>query len=250
MFVFLALVFGVGFVVFGVGGGIPGTSLGDILRDNSGTTSGASESELQKQIRENPKDAEAYKELAQVQQQDGDLKAASATLESYSKLQPKDTSALSSLGGIYLQQAQNYSRQAQAAQIQFSEVNPGAFIPSLTTAEGQPAITNPLTDPASQEISTRFNEALSNTQAAYDKAVSTFARITKALPTDAQAQFQLAQTAEQAGDLAKAVTAYEQFLKLSPEDQNVPAIRDRIKTLKQELKRQQKQQAAQASAAG
>src|SRR5262245_18480989 len=37
MFVLLALVFGVGFVVFGVGGGIPGTSLGDIFRNSNGT---------------------------------------------------------------------------------------------------------------------------------------------------------------------------------------------------------------------
>ena len=40
MFVLLALVFGLGFVVFGVGAG--GTGIGDIFRDQGGTSSGQS----------------------------------------------------------------------------------------------------------------------------------------------------------------------------------------------------------------
>jgi tetratricopeptide (TPR) repeat protein len=245
MFVFLALVFGVGFIVFGVGGGIPGTSLGDILRDNS-NTSGPSQSALEERLQKNPRDAEAANQLAQQQQQDGDTKDAIQTLENYTKVAPKDASALSQLGSLYLLEATNYSRQAQAAQTQFQAINPGAFIPSLTGSTGQPLITNPLTDPAAQEASTRFNEALSNTQGAYDKAVSTFERITKATPNDAQAQLQLAQTAQQAGAYEKAIAAYQEYLKLSPEDQNAAVIRNQIKQLKAQLKRQ----AAQAPVAG
>ena len=47
MFVLLALVFALGFVVFGVGAG--GTGIGDIFRDQGGTSSGQSVSDAQKQ---------------------------------------------------------------------------------------------------------------------------------------------------------------------------------------------------------
>jgi tetratricopeptide (TPR) repeat protein len=245
MFVFLALIFGVGFVVFGVGGGIPGTSLGDLIRGNS-STGGPSISDLESRIEKNPKDAQAYKDLAQQQQQDGDTQAAIDTLERYAKLAPKDTSTLATLGSLYLLQANNYSLQAQAAQRDFAEVNPGAFIPSLTTPQGQPAISNALTDPAAQEASSRFQEAVGNAQGAYDSAVNTFEKIAKASPNDAQAQLQLAQTAQSAGAYDKALAAYQQVLKLSPEDQNAPQIKQQIKALKQQLK----QQAAQSAPSG
>jgi Tetratricopeptide repeat len=136
MFVLLALVFGVGFVFFGVGGNIPGTSLGDVFRDSSGTA-GPSISSLEQRIQENPKDGDAYKQLAQRQQQEGQTKEAIQTLERYANVAPKDTAGLSQLGALYLLQANNFSRQAQAAQIQFAEVNPGAFIPSLTSTSHQ-----------------------------------------------------------------------------------------------------------------
>src|SRR6187551_3383171 len=51
MFVFLALVFGLGFVVFGVGAG--GTGIGDIFRDQ-GTSSGQSVSDARKNAAEHP----------------------------------------------------------------------------------------------------------------------------------------------------------------------------------------------------
>ena len=41
MFVFLALVFGLGYVIFNVGGTIPGVGLGDVLSDPGRTRPGA-----------------------------------------------------------------------------------------------------------------------------------------------------------------------------------------------------------------
>src|SRR5262245_9143847 len=163
MFVVLALVFGVGFVVFGVGGGIPGTSLGDILRSNSGS-SGPSESKLRSEIQANPKDAAAYRELATKLQQDGNTQEAITTLEQLTKLRPKDTQALAELGSLYLTQANRYQTQTQNAQVAFSQANPGAFIPSLTAPNGQPVLNNPITSPAVQQASTEFNQASANAQ--------------------------------------------------------------------------------------
>ena len=252
MFVLLALVFGVGFVVFGVGGGIPGTSLGDILR-SSGGSSGPSESKLRDEIQANPKDAAAYRDLATKLQQDGKTQEAITTLEQLTKLRPKDTQALAELGSLYLTQANRYQTQTQKAQIAFSQANPGAFIPSLTAPNGQPVFTNPITSPASQQASNQFNQAAANAQAAYAKAVGAYKRLAKATPKDAQAQLQLGQTAQSAGDYATAITAYKAALRLSPTDPNAPVIRQEIGVLKKKLaqqKAQQAQQAAQTSSSG
>src|SRR6185503_13332844 len=55
MFVLLALVFGLGF---------GGTGIGDIFRDQGGTSSGQSVSDAQKQAAENPKSAQAWRDLS------------------------------------------------------------------------------------------------------------------------------------------------------------------------------------------
>ena len=60
IFVLLALVFGLGFVLFGVGAG--GTGLGDLLRDNGATGgNGPSVEDARKRTEENPKDAQAFR---------------------------------------------------------------------------------------------------------------------------------------------------------------------------------------------
>jgi len=75
MFVFLALVFGVGFVIFGVGSSLP-SGLGDILRNGGSSGGQASVSDAQKAIKKEPKNAQAYHELSQAYQRDGNIDAA------------------------------------------------------------------------------------------------------------------------------------------------------------------------------
>src|SRR5438093_9739819 len=60
MFLFLALVFGLGFVGFGVGAG--GVGFGDILKSGGGGQPSISKAE-QKTL-DNPKDAQAFKDLS------------------------------------------------------------------------------------------------------------------------------------------------------------------------------------------
>jgi tetratricopeptide (TPR) repeat protein len=243
MFVFLALVFGVGFVVFGVGGGIPGTSLGDILRDNSSTSGSASESELRDRIKENPNDADAYRELATNLQQDGDTQEAIDTLKQYAGLRPKDTVALGQLGSLYLAEANRLQAKAARAYADFQEANPGAFLPTLT-ANGRPVLSNQVTDPAARAANERYSRAYGDMQGAFSKAVAVYKLITKATPRDPQAQLQLAQTAQTANDLPAAIAAYKRFLALSPEDQNAPLIRQQISRLRSALQAQAAQQTA------
>ncbi len=70
VFVLLALIFGLGFVVFGVGAG--GTGIGDILRgDNSGSGGSPSVKKALAATEKTPNDPEAWRELSTAYQTDG-----------------------------------------------------------------------------------------------------------------------------------------------------------------------------------
>jgi len=70
MYILLVLVFAGGFVLFGVGSGSSG--IGDILQNffNTNTSSGPSASALRDKTREEPKNAQAWRDLATALQQD------------------------------------------------------------------------------------------------------------------------------------------------------------------------------------
>ena len=87
--------FGVGFVAFGVGTGVSGTSIGDVLQDIIGQqNTGEDIGDAQKKAQENPRDAAAQLAFANALQQAGRTREAIAALERYTALAPKDTDAL------------------------------------------------------------------------------------------------------------------------------------------------------------
>ncbi len=232
MFVFLALVFAVGFVAFGVGSSLP-SGIGDIFRNSGGTSSGPSESDARERIAKNPKDAEAYRELATALQQDGNIKEAIPALERYRQLRPKDEDALATLGSLYMLRAQRLENERAAAQAEILQENPGAALPSLQ-ANGQPVIgSNPITDAVAGPATERLNRISGELQSAYSNAVGAYKQYARAKPGDPQVQLQLAQTALRANDALTAISASERFLKLAPDDPNAPIVRQQLKQLKQ-----------------
>ena len=117
MFVFLALVFAVGFVGFGIGAN-QNASLGDLIRGNNGSTSGnVSVSDAREQLQKNPKSAAAKRELATALQEDGNTNEAITVLNSYVTQRPKDEDALRELAGLYLARANALAQDAQVAQL-------------------------------------------------------------------------------------------------------------------------------------
>src|SRR5262245_16121062 len=88
VFVFLAFVFAGSFVIYGVGSG--STGIGDLLRGNfggifgGGSSSGSpSVGKAQKEIAKNPKNAQAYRDLARAYEQKRNDTGAVAALQSY-----------------------------------------------------------------------------------------------------------------------------------------------------------------------
>jgi tetratricopeptide (TPR) repeat protein len=233
MFVFLALVFGVGFVAFGVGTGSNGLS--DVLKDNFLFSSGSASGDVGKardRVKKHPNDAAAYLALSRALQADDKRDEAIAPMERYTRMRPKDTDALRELASLYLVKGQDFQEQGQIAQASAQEGYAAPFfLPPATTKLGQ-ALGQ---DPIYQSVSSLTNEAVTTAytgmQDAFGKAVRTYKRLAALSPKDSSAQFELAQTAEQAGDVPTAISAYKRFLVLAPQDPTAPAVRDRIKQL-------------------
>ena len=230
MFVFLALVFGVGFVAFGVGSDVPG-GVADIIGVGGGTGQ-PSVSDARERVRERPDDAAGYRELATALQTAGKPEEAIQPLSRYTELRPRDEDALRELAGLYLTKAARLREEAEVAQAEAQALNPGAdFLPPSTTPLGQALSNAPITQAVSTGTSERLNTAYAALQEAHGQAKTTYQRIAKLAPDDPSVQIQLADAALNAGDAPTAIAAYKRFLQLAPDDPSAPLVREELKRL-------------------
>jgi tetratricopeptide (TPR) repeat protein len=239
MFVFLAVVFGAGFVFLGVGSGSTGIS--DALQNafHFGSGGGSSISSLQKKTQKHPKDAQAWRDLATALEAKQRTSEAVSALEQYTTLKPKDESGLAELAAQYGDLAQQYATDYQNAQSASSSASlpAAAFAPSSTSPFGK-ALTDPkvLQDPLSSAVQgtsqTTLQTALSSYQDAQQKAEAAYKKIVALNPKDATSQVQLGQSAQAAGDTKTAIKAFEAFLKLAPTDPLAPQVKQALKSLK------------------
>jgi tetratricopeptide (TPR) repeat protein len=233
MFVFLALVFGVGFVGFGVGAG--GTGIGDILR-NGGSTSGLpSVTEARKQTAEDPKDAQAWRDLSTALQTDGNTAEAIAALTTYTKLKPTDADGLRELAGLYLAQATAKGNEAQELQIQAAFAGASQSFPGSLTVQGQSIVDNKIGQAVNAQAAAQVTVAVTASNTAADSAVSTYEIIARLQPNDPNVQLELASTAQQTRKTDVAIKAYERFLELAPDDPNASIVKTQLKQLKKQV---------------
>ena len=231
MFVLLALVFGLGFVIFGVGSDT-GTGIGDVFRDGGSGGESLSASEARERVQENPRNAEAKRELAIALQTEGETNEAIAVLGDYLNLRPKDEDALRELAALYLTKASARQRDAQIAQLSSGyATSASTFEPALQFGEGQPVTTDPIVDALATRTNQIVSSAYGDAQQAYTDAMQTYQRIVELAPRDPNVQLELAQTAQQAGDYPKAIAAYERFLELAPDDPTAPLVKEQITQL-------------------
>ena len=233
MFVFLALVFGLGYVIFNVGGTIPGTGIADLLRGPAAATGQPSVSGAREQIEENPRNPDGYRNLAQALQAEGRSAEAIPPLERYVRMRPRDAEALQELAALYTVETDRLRDEYQLAQYELLLASSGSiFSPTARLGDGQA----PRQDPITEALSTRANERASalgvELQTVSSKATRTYQKVARLNPEDANVQIQLAQAAESAGNVPVAIRAYQRFLKLAPDDTSAPLIRDRIKQLR------------------
>jgi tetratricopeptide (TPR) repeat protein len=234
MFVFLALVFAVGFVVFGIGANQAGTSLGDLISSGGGDTGVLSVSEARERVEEHPPNAEAKLELATALETDGQTNEAIAVIGQYLTLRPKDEDALRQAAGLYQTRALEYQRRAADAQTRASYRSVGStFVEGLELEEGQSLGEDPIDQAVAAVASEEVNAANEVASEAFRNAMQMYERIVALTPNDPNSQLELAQTAQQAGDYEKAITAYGRFVKLAPDDPSTELVKEQIKQLKQ-----------------
>lgn len=233
MFVFLALVFGLGFVIFGIGSD-QGTGIGDILRDSGGASNGSlSVGEAREQLRENPASAPAKRALATALQEDGQTGEAITVLTQYLEQRPKDEEALRELAGLHLGKATAAAQDAQLAQLRASYLTFGTtFSTPLQLDNGTPLIQDPIDQALSAELSSEVTAAYTRAQTSYQQAEETYDKLAAVAPRDPNIQLELAQAAQQSGNTAKAISAYERFLELAPDDPSATIVQQQIEQLK------------------
>jgi len=230
MFLFLALVFGLGFVGFGVGAG--GVGIGDVFRGGAGSSGVPSIDDAEERVSENPRDAAAFRDLATAHQAERNTDDAIEALESFVSLKPKNAAALVDLASLYLIKVEEAQQRAQVANVRAAYLAPGASIASITQLGGRPLEPDPISSAVDSQLSTIVQTELGVAQQSAAQAVDAYKRRAAAEPRNALYQLELAQTAESASDVTTAVTAYEKFLDLEPDDPNAVDVKRRLKQLR------------------
>ena len=229
MFVFLALVFGVGFVIFGVGSSLP-SGLGDLIRNN-GSSGLASVNDAQKKVDANPKSAAALLELSRAYQTSSNLDKAIPPLVKASQLKPKNQDYLNELAGLYTTQASDAQAIASAANTEYQSASGITSLVSGTTQQFFKA--GPLDQTILDDVSKRGQDANGKASTALNAAAATYGKLTALSPKNAQTWLLYAYASQSAGKTDNAIKGYKQFLKLSPDDPSAPEIRQQVKSLQQ-----------------
>jgi tetratricopeptide (TPR) repeat protein len=229
-FVFLALVFAVGFVVLGVGSGT-NSGLSDVFNSIFGGSSGPSITKLQDKVAKNPKDAASLLQLGQALAGKQRLDEAIVAYERYVGLRPKSVQGLSALAALYEQKAQVDAAIVQDAQSQAQAASPDSLLgPGL--GGGQNSISSATSTAAQQQ----FQTALSRYQQTLQALLNVYKELARLQPDEPSALLKVAETTGLAGDIRGSIAEYKRFLERFPNDPLAPDVRKQVKDLQKSLK--------------
>ena len=232
IYVLLAMVFVFSFVLLGVGSGSNGISdaLQSFFGQNNGTSIGSQINDKQQAVERNPKDVNLYLDLAGLYQSDNQEAKALVTLRKAQKVAPKNLDVLTRIASIYGAQAgregDNY-RNVLAGYSQNVTTPPGLD----TNSQIGQALTS---DPYSQALQTQLNTAYTKVTSAYQKVAAVYkqaAQIAKGTSEEPNALLQWASASQSANDYGSAISAYQRFLKVAPDNPNAAAVRQTLAQL-------------------
>jgi tetratricopeptide (TPR) repeat protein len=230
-FAVMIVVFGLGFVLLGVGSG--GLDLGSLLQDSFGRggSSGPSISKAQEKVNENPRSASARRELAQAYRDKGQTPEAIASYQQYLALRPKDTTALAELAQLQVTQANSQLQQLQIAYLQQSLASASSTfgVPS-TSKFGKALGTDPIGSVVETKATTSLQQANTQYSSSAQGAIATYKKLAKVAPTFDHYRL-LATSAQQFQDTPTALEAYKQALKRTNDPSLKAETRAAIKSL-------------------
>jgi tetratricopeptide (TPR) repeat protein len=232
VFLFLAIAFGVGFVAFGVGTGVGGTSIGDVLRDIFSSSSGGQDLDsLKEDSAKNPKDPSAQIAYANALQAAGQTAAAIAVLQRYTTANPKDADALRQLAALWGAQATKARNEAQAASVVAAQATAGQIQAPTDSPFLQQVQGNKIAEVIATEANNRATAANTRAQNAYREAANVYQDLTLLTPDDPNVFLQLGVASQSANDLDAAIAAFKQFLALAPDDASAPLVKQQLRIL-------------------
>jgi tetratricopeptide (TPR) repeat protein len=236
VFLFLALAFGIGFVAFGVGTGVSGTSIGDVLRDIIGRQSAASDVEdAQEKALANPQDAQAQLEWANALQQAGRTREAITALQRYTALRPEDTDGLRQFANLWGSVANRAQQEAEAARFEAAQASSVQTFAQPDSQFLQAAEQNKIAQTLAAEANARASAADLEAQQASAQQQDVYERLTELVPQDPSLYLSLGLAAQAARDYQAAIDAYREFLALAPNDPTADQVKAQIKLLEQAL---------------
>jgi hypothetical protein len=226
MFVFLALVFAVGFVAFGIGGSGTG-GFADFFQDAGNTASGGpSVGSARDKIEDG--DRTAYKELAEAYRAEGKTAEAIAAGESYVRAQPDDYAFRRTLASDYEGKAARERDEANAITEELTNSTGSTFaVPQNSTlgrALGMGRIDRELTTEANK----RLGELYASIEGAYGRASTHYQRVAAVEKDDVLLQMLLATSAYQARKNGVAIKASQRVCQLAPGSPDCRQARDLI----------------------
>ena len=228
MFVFLALVFAVGFVGFGVGSTGSG-GLDQLWNFNQGS-SGPSVSDAQEKIDDG--NLAAYKDLAEAYRADGQQDQAITAGEAYVRAKPNDYAFMRTLASDYEGKAARERDEAAVIQEELSSSTGTTFaVPpdsQLGRALGMGRIDQELTTDANRKLT----ELYTGIESSYSRATELYQRVATVEKDDVLLQMLLGQSAYQARKNAVAIKAFQQVCKLAPGSPDCTQAKDAILQLR------------------
>jgi predicted Zn-dependent protease len=231
VYLILAVLFAVTFAFLGVGSGSSGLE-GLFSGLNIFHKSGTSISSALKNVDKHPNDPAALRKLATAYEAHNDPLLAISTLQQYTTLKPKDVTAWSELAGLQATSAQDLVAQYQNAYVNEQLAAPSQAIrPSSTSPFGKALGTDPIEKAAATDLQSTVTDIAQRAQAAFAAGVASYKKVAQLKPNDPNAQIQLAQAAQAAGDTATEIAAYKAYLKLNPDSATAKQIRQLIKQL-------------------
>jgi tetratricopeptide (TPR) repeat protein len=233
----LALVFAVSFVVAGVGTG--GPALSDLIQDqqndenNTVATSSDSLKDAQAAVTARPNDPQAWLTLADAQQGAGDLVKASESADKAISLAKDDPDVNEAAAEIYSARAADNQTKANAYFTRYQQLGSTALPTYVYPGAGDAQ--DPLSLASQNASQQELDDLLTRAQpfqdaaaAASKKSADALAVVTKARPDDAGAWFNLGVAASAANDTATAIKAFDSFLELAPGDPLADQVRSEV----------------------
>jgi predicted Zn-dependent protease len=212
MFVFLALVFAVGFVGFGVGSG--GSGLDALWSNVNGSSGGPSVGDAKDKIENG--DRTAYKELAEAYRTEGKQQEAIAAGESYIRAKPTDYAFMRTLASDYEGKAARERDEAAVIQEELTTSTGTTFAIPPDSLLGRAVGTGRIDSELTSDANRKLTELFGSIESSYGRASTLYQRVARVQKDDVLLQMLLAQAAYQARKNGVAINASQRVCKLAP----------------------------------